>query len=358
MKAATISILGTCEYVAGRKLSVPRPIVLRHAVRRIRQGGVLSVKLAQSLANRKSLIDDDQLSAMLTDMQCLTTYDAAGRARHEASIAVVTQTADGRAVKTLRDESILGDLADLEWLVAKLREAGAPAILTDTLAALVDEIDMSTERAKCRALTASLAERSSVRVPHVYSSTGTRVVMDYVPSVLVKDLTARVPLERVNTFFSDVVVSAFRTGVFHLDLHAGNVGCTPTGFVVYDMGSVHTVPPDRMRSLGAVLVRASEHAFFDDWQRVADSLLKGGVMVNVRDARELRVLVQTISRYASGGDDLAAVVEAFRTVRGGVVAETDVARMMQCVALLEGTCKLMNPSFLPYGAVKLSDLFR
>lgn len=361
MKAATVTMLGTCEYITGRKLGLPRNFVVDHTVRRVRQGGVLSVKLAQSVANRRSLIDDDRLTALLADMQCVTTYDADGRARHEASIAVVTQGDDGRAIKTLRDDSVLGDLADLRRAESSLRAMSAPAVVCDTLGSLVDEMDMTTERAKYRALSSSLSGRRGARnitVPRVYESSSTRVVMDYVPSVLVKDLgTTRIPLDRVNAFFSDIALSAFGTGVFHLDLHAGNVGCAPGGaFVVYDMGSVHTVPRERMRRMGGVLVAASEHAFFDDWSAVAATLLRGGVMVKVDSASDLRLLADTITRYASGGASLESVIGAFRTVRGGVVAETDVSRMMQCVALLEGTCKLMNPAFLPYGAVGVSDL--
>jgi predicted unusual protein kinase regulating ubiquinone biosynthesis (AarF/ABC1/UbiB family) len=359
MKAAAVTMLGTCEYLGGRKLGMPRDMVIDHTVRRVRQGGVLSIKLAQSVANRRSLIDDDRLTSMLSDMQCVTTYDQDGRARHEASIAVVTQCADGRAIKTLRDDAVLGDLADLRRAESALRALSAPAVLCDTLAGLVDEIDMTTERAKYLAFSASLRGRRSVVVPRVYESSSTRVVMDYVPSVLVKDLKRPVPLQRVNAFFSDVALSAFGTGVFHLDLHAGNVGCGADGaFVVYDMGSVYTVPEPRMRRMGAVLLAASEHAFFDDWSAVKSALLRGGVMVKVEDAAQLRLLSRTISRYASGGAPLETVVEAFKTIRGGVVAETDVSRIMQCVALLEGTCKLMNPAFLPYGAVSASDLLR
>lgn len=358
MKAVAVTILGTCEYTVGRKLKVPRTALVEHTVRRIRQGGVLSVKLAQSVANRKTLIDDDELGSMLADMQCLTTYGEDGRARHEASIAVVTQDGDGRATKTLRDQSILGDLSDLRRLERQLRKRGAPAVVCDTLASLVDEIDMSTELAKNRAFTGSLARCERIIIPRVHESASTRVVMDYVPSVLIKDLQRELPLQRVNNFFADIMLSAFTTGVFHLDLHAGNVGCTDKGFVVYDMGSVHVVPAGRMRKLGEVLVAACEHAFFDDWQQVADALLRGNMMVTITDALELRLLMTAITSYARGDVPLEEVVAAFRTVRGGVVAESDVSRMMQSVALLEGTCKLMNPCFLPSNALEISDILK
>jgi hypothetical protein len=37
MKAAAVTILGTCEYVVGRKMMVPLMLV-NHTVRRVRQG--------------------------------------------------------------------------------------------------------------------------------------------------------------------------------------------------------------------------------------------------------------------------------------------------------------------------------
>jgi predicted unusual protein kinase regulating ubiquinone biosynthesis (AarF/ABC1/UbiB family) len=360
MKAVACTLLGACEYTVGTRLSVPRRVLVAHTVKRIRQGGVLAIKLAQALANRKSLLDDDELAATLSGMQCVTTYDGDGRARHEASIAVVMELGDGTAVKTLRDASVLGDLADIRRVERALRALRAPPAIYETLAALVEEIDMTTERSKYRAYAHSLRGCGNVVVPEVHASTSTRVVMTYVPSVLVKDLSAPVDIRDVNAFFSGIIVSAFTTGTFHLDLHAGNVGYVgdERKFVVYDMGSVSDVPPARMHRLRQVLVRATECAFFDDWDRVAGELLDGDVMVTIRDPGEMRRLMTTMVAYARGDVGLAAVVDGFRVVGGGVVAETTVSRMLQSVALLEGTCKMMNPDFVPYNALTPRDVLR
>lgn len=357
MKAVYSSVLGTCEYIVGRRLKVPRSALIDHSVKRVREGGVLSIKLAQSIANRKSLIDDELLLRSLTDMQCLTTYDADGMATHEASIATVTQTVEGLAVKELRDDSILGDLRDLRRVHGLLVNMKAPSVVSETLHTLITEIDMSTEHAKYVSLSESLRNCSVITVPVVYSSTPTKVVMDYLPSILVKDQASNVPLDTVNQFFSQMVLAAFRTGTFHLDLHAGNVGhIDGQRFVVYDMGSVQTIDKRDMRVLLEVCVTASEHAFFDDWDAVAEVLVRGGFLSKVDDPTHLRYIVDTLFRYARNDIDIQDVVTAFKVIRGGIVADATVSKMMQSVALLEGTCKLMNPEFVPYNSVSVMDV--
>jgi predicted unusual protein kinase regulating ubiquinone biosynthesis (AarF/ABC1/UbiB family) len=292
-------------------------------------------------------------------MQCLTTYDdETGLATHQASIATVTQMTDGTGIKELRDDAILFDVMDLKRLATTLRWIKSPNVLYETLEALIDEINMSSEREKFLALSRSLRDCESITVPVVHSSTNTRVVMDYVPSVLVKDRTSPIGLHLVNDFFSKMIISAFKTGVFHVDLHAGNVGYVNDGFVVYDMGSVNAIPHDEMRDLWQVLVNSSEHVFFDDWDEVSKELLKYRIVLKISDPYELKLIVENITAYSRGDIDLDAVVNTFKAVRGGVVTSTTVSRILQSVALLEGTCKAMNPDFVPYDAIKIWDVLR
>jgi hypothetical protein len=56
---------------------------------------------------------------------------------------------------------------------------------------------------------------------------------------------------------------------------------------------------------------------------------------------ELKLIVENITAYSRGDIDLDAVVNTFKAVRGGVVTST-MSRILQSVALLEGTCKAMN----------------
>jgi predicted unusual protein kinase regulating ubiquinone biosynthesis (AarF/ABC1/UbiB family) len=64
----------------------------------------------------------------------------------------------------------------------------------------------------------------------------------------------------VNDFFQNDNIGV-QDGVFHVDLHAGNVGYVNDGFVVYDMGSVNAIPHDEMRDLWQVLVNSFRTCF-------------------------------------------------------------------------------------------------
>jgi hypothetical protein len=47
-----VTILGTCEYVVGRKMMVLRSMLVNHTVRRVRQGGCRPSSRAVDIANR------------------------------------------------------------------------------------------------------------------------------------------------------------------------------------------------------------------------------------------------------------------------------------------------------------------
>lgn len=359
MRAVGATLLGVCEYTTGRKVGVSKHQLVDHTVRRIREGGVLSIKLAQSIANRKTVILDDLLSASLSEMQCITTYDeTSGLATHQASIAVVQQIGDGTCVKTIRDDSILSDVKDLKKLVTVLRLLKLPNVIHETLESLIDEINMSTERQKFISLSGSLRDCDMITVPVIKSSTVSRVEMEYVDSVLIKDMSTPIDLDRVNEFFSQVILSAFKSGVFHVDLHAGNVGFKDDRFVIYDMGSVNVVTDSEMQDLWQVLVNSSEHVFFEDWNEVARELLDYKVALKINDPNELKLIVNCIVAYSRGEIDLDGMMNTFKVIRGGIITSTSVSRIFQSIALLEGTCKTMNDDFVPYNAIKLWDILR
>jgi predicted unusual protein kinase regulating ubiquinone biosynthesis (AarF/ABC1/UbiB family) len=359
MRAVAVTLLGVSEYTMGRKVGVKNQKLVDHTVRRIRESGVLSIKLAQSIANRKTVILDDLLSASLSEMQCITTYDkTSGLATHQASIAIVSQLSDGSCVKVIRDDSILSDVSDLKKMVTILRMLKLPKVIHETLESLIDEINMSTERQKFLSFSESLKDSDLITVPVVKSSTVSRVVMEYVDSILIKDMPTSIDLDLVNEFFSQVILSAFKSGVFHVDLHAGNVGFKDDRFVIYDMGSVNVVTDSEMQDLWQVLVSSTEHVFFDDWKEVARELLDYKVALKINDPNELKLIVNCITAYSRGEINLDDMMNTFKVIRGGIITSTSISRIFQSIALLEGTCKTMNDDFVPYNAIKLWDILR
>jgi hypothetical protein len=93
-------------------------------------------------------------------------------------------------------------------------------VLCDTLAGLVDEIDMTTSMVPV----SGSPEGPSVRplsYLRYYPESSARVVMDLFQSVLVKDPQTLVPWQ---TFFSDVLCRRSARAC-STDLRTGNVGC-------------------------------------------------------------------------------------------------------------------------------------
>jgi hypothetical protein len=83
-------------------------------------------------------------------------------ATHQASIATVTQMTDGTGIKELRDDAILFDVMDLKRLATTPRWIKSPNVLYETLEALIDEINMSSEREKF----SHYREACGIRIDH------------------------------------------------------------------------------------------------------------------------------------------------------------------------------------------------
>lgn len=341
------------EYYVGRRLRLPDAVLARGVAARLRRGGVLTQKVGQLVASRPDIIDDPCLLAELRTLQCMQT----SRGVYEASIAVVhIDERAGTATKRLRDPSVAADGAHLaRWLwLATLFAHRVPQmlVLTDALRTLAQELDLAGEQAKNELFLASLRGCSVTRVPRTLTSSVDAVVMEYVPATLAKDLASAAPLALVNAFFREIVLSAISTGVLHLDLHAGNVGVSPdrTQVVVYDMGSISCVDRAVTCKACVTFAAATELVVLGDWARLAEHLVRGGILVSVRDVQNLRLMAGVAMQYAAGAATTADIGRCLRVVKGDVNVDHSVFQLMQCISILEGTCKVMNPSFNISGA--------
>jgi predicted unusual protein kinase regulating ubiquinone biosynthesis (AarF/ABC1/UbiB family) len=215
-----------------------------------------------------------------------------------ASMAVVHRAtrADGRevAVKILRpgiERKIATDLSLMGWLVPRVasRVAGAQA---DMVGPMLDglrdqlgyELDLRNEATLMNHFNGLLVEVDlpHVAIPEVHDDLTSRrvLVMEFLDGAAIDDLTAiegfghdPTPLvaEIVKAFF----LTAVRYGIFHGDVHAGNLLLLRDGRIgVLDWGIVGLLSEDNLSHLRAIIRAAlgDESAWDEVASRIVDQI--------------------------------------------------------------------------------------
>jgi predicted unusual protein kinase regulating ubiquinone biosynthesis (AarF/ABC1/UbiB family) len=351
-------LIAGVEYFAGKKGGVPSRLLASRVASRVKQGGVLSQKIAQLVSARPDIIVDADIMREFRSLQSLERSPGV----HEASIAVVH--IDGRnAIKRLRDPDVLREGSSLLRLLALASVASRVfpqmRVVCDALDTLLQELDLASELKKNELFRESLNGCEVTVVPETLSSCSDEVVMRYVPSVLAKDLASPADIETVNAFFRDIVVSSIRTGVLHLDLHSGNVGVSPDGrhIVVYDMGSVRQVDRSLTCSACVSVAGALEHLWLEDWGALADHLVRKRIVTSVNNVDNLKIMVSVASAYAEGSATYVDVGKSMQVVRGDVNLDASIFQLVQSMSILEGCCKVLNPKFNMNAALRGGGLF-
>lgn len=338
---------GVCSKAGARRT------LKRVANFRIPRFGVIGTKFAQVVANRPDVrvpFDRDSRNVVTDTLARVNSDDGSVT----ASLATVTRRGP-YAIKLANDRYAAQKLAALSYAVRALDKQLDEQIV----APIADEAKFETELPKNRAFRDSLDPADTgghpafVTVPIVHSATRHRVVMDFEPSVLVKDIGdgVVVDIRDVRRFFRRVVTAAASTGVVHADLHSANVGVRLYGasskaarrarFVVYDFGAIRSIPPPRP-SVHRV-ASLCEALFWNDWDSIARIGRESGAIVG--STENVRDIALSIERYARGDCDISGVRPAFEAAGGDIRTTADVATFATAVASLEATCKRMNPEF-------------
>lgn len=168
---------------------------------------------------------------------------------HSGAAVVVKIQRPGIKARLAADLQILERAAQLLELSEYGRMLGARDIVADFAANLNDEIDFHTESTAMLEWPRFIAGSpfaDQVRVPRVYPelSTAKVLTMEYVEAIRIDDVAAVraagfTGAALLKTILLSLLESAFRAGLFHGDLHAGNVLVDAAGKVVFlDWGIV------------------------------------------------------------------------------------------------------------------------
>lgn len=326
------------EYATASRVAPGRRAAIVAA--RVPRFGVVGLKCAQIVANRPDAPLSPDVRAALGS--ALARADGRGGVRASFG-TVVRRPCDGAAVKRANSPGVHARLSAVAWVA----RAVAPEMASIVMDPLVSEAAFEDERDKNAALRSAWRGAPHIVIPRVRESSRTEVVMDFEGSELVKDLQRPVPARSVNALFRALVWKMLTTGVLHCDLHAGNVGVRRSGraweFVIYDFGSIRSIPPPSEGGLGAA-VGMLESAALGDWECVVRIARARGMLVR-GSAEQVRTLVSATSSYAMGLATLSDLQPEFARTGGEVAVEPGIGALFAAIASLDGTCKRMNPSF-------------
>jgi ubiquinone biosynthesis protein len=354
--------------------------------RALNRSGVTFVKLGQMLSTRPDLLPDSTTAALarlqttaapLTAEQVrrvlvtqwgsgpetiLASFDDIPLAA--ASVAQVHRgmTRDGRdvVVKVQRPRARAEVSADSDIMLrlgrtAEQRFEWARAMSVAALARgladnLAEELDYRVEAANTRAVARALADSPSLVTPEVVTplSTDRVLVLSWLPGRPVAQAVDRLD-ESTRTRIADELLAAtleciFVHGVFHADLHPGNIVLLDDDRIgLLDFGSVGVLGAE-MRQLLAALVLA----VVNDSNVAATTVL--AMLFELPPDTDLRALRNDLGRtctlLANGPPGDASLFLRLLTLMGSyrVAVPGDIAGALRTLSSLEHTLLTLDPS--------------
>ncbi|MEU9888853.1 AarF/UbiB family protein [Sphaerisporangium sp. NPDC051011] len=388
MKIAVRHGLG--GYLRGRRRTDPyhgTAKIARSLRAALNEGGVTFVKLGQMLSTRRDLIPTefaDQLAALQTRAEPEPWQDikaaaekAVGRPLDEvfaevdpeplaaASVAQVhaARLLDGAEVvlKVQRPQARTQVTADVEIILrlARRLERGTPwgrslrvfELAKGFAAALDEELDYTVEQDNLRSVAATI---EGIAVPEIHEelSSGTLLVMTRLPGTpvgaagpLLAGFTAERRERIAHRLLGEVLRQLVRTGIFHADLHPGNVLVGEDGELgLLDFGSVGRLDTPTRSALGMLLLAIDG----DDAIAATDALIELLDRPEGLAERELeRRIGHLMARYRTGfgrGGPSGMFAELFRLVTAyGFAVPPQIAAAFRALAGLDGTLALISP---------------
>ena len=308
----------------------------------------LEAEFARPLAEIFASIDEQPLaSASVAQVHAATLRDGTG--------VVVKVQRPGAEEQMTMDVEILRRLANMWHRNSPQAKAlGVKGLVEGFSASLAEELDYRIEIDNMAALRASLT-RHRIRIPEVREDlSGRRLIVmerfDGTPVGKASSVLAEMPAETRKATAARLVEAVLgqivNEGVFHADLHAGNVLIWPDGSAgLLDFGSVGRLDSPTRRSLGLLL-----------WAIDADDpVLATDCMIALLDRpeglddrtlqREIGVLITRFrSGFGSGGGSLDLFADLFAIViRNGFTVPPQLAAALRSLGALEGTLTIIDP---------------
>lgn len=198
-----------------------------------------------------------------------------------------------------------------------------------------------------------------VRVPRVYKSlcTSQVLVMEYVPSTKINDITALKARGIDTRALADTLINVFLEmiityGYVHCDPHPGNVGVMDDGetIVLYDFGNVIELSADFRKQVNNLIFAVYQK----DVNEFVDILMKLRVFnMTEGDDLDIRLFFQSFFQYLETLD-IKTLQQSIRNQELFTSQSTDISKLkvdpdflalFRVFSLLDGTCSQLDPDF-------------
>ncbi|AKU17035.1 ABC1 kinase family protein [Luteipulveratus mongoliensis] len=376
----------------GRTSESPGSDTARALREALTEGGVTFVKLGQMLSTRPDVLPAAfvrELSRLHSDVPpqpwsvVQQTLDTELGRPHGEVFSEIDQTpfasasvgqvhrarlADGRevVVKVQRSDARAQVTADLDivlrlarWLDRRTewaRRVGARDLAHGFAESLDEELDYTAELSNVYALQAALdaAGDTRVRVPQTYPAWCSErlLVMERMPGLPLSsaadllatfsDQTRRDLAEHLLGSVLDQVISS---GVFHADLHAGNVFIDEQERLgLLDLGSVGRLDRGARQSLALLLLAVDRQDGAAATHALVDLLDRGEHLDERRLERDVSALIMRYAVGAAPGRSSQMFVAMLRVVLAhDLSVPPQVAAAFRALGALEGTLTLLSP---------------
>jgi ubiquinone biosynthesis protein len=251
---------------------------------------------------------------------------------------------------------ILSDMDLLAFVAERIHEHmdayrtfDLPGLVRELRDTLMKELDFSRECRNMRIFRANSSNDPHVYTPAVYEKYSTRTIltMERIEGVRVDEIDRRrVDCSQLARWGAQAVFKQiFVDGFFHADPHAGNILIIPDDVICFlDWGMVGTLTRTMRHELGDLFLGLIER----DERQVVRSLLKMAISEEIADTRVLeKEVLDILNTYqtesANVGQLLLEVMERLRIHE--VRVRTEYTYMSRAILAMEGTEKLLDPSF-------------
>lgn len=384
--------LGTYLRPSSAGSDVPASKVARSLREALTDGGVTFIKLGQMLSSRPDLLPEayvselsrlqsnvppapwDRVRAVL-DAELVEPVEAVFEHVDEQPVAAASVAqvhlarlvgGDEVVVKVQRPDARRQTLADLDivlrlgaWLDRTTtwgRRLGINGLAQGFARSLEEELDYRVELGNMRAVAEGVAAAGRPRI-HVPSaredlSSSRVIVMERMKGVPVSAagrlLQGFTPEERramADDLLGVVLHQVVVTGVFHADLHPGNIFVADDGsLALLDLGAVGRLDRGARTSIGLLLAAVDRHDSLAATDALIDLLDRGDRLDDRRLERDIGQLLLRHSSGLSASGSAALFVDLFRLVMDhGFAVPPQVAAAFRALGALEGSLRLLSP---------------
>jgi ubiquinone biosynthesis protein len=316
-------------------------------------------------ANEIAAILNEELDKPVQDIFAIFEYEPLAAASigqvHTATLldatdVVVKIRRPGAIEQVEEDLAIIQSLADManrRWDVAELYDvSGLVHEFAQTLRA---ELDYMSEARNAESFARYFANEPAVHIPAVYlkATTSRIITMERIEGIKINNLTeleaaglSRSELAKHATHI--VLQMVFEDGLFHADLHPGNLFVRSEGQIgLIDFGRVGTVDERTQQQLAAVLLAIG----MQDSERLTDAILAIAV---TRKPVDRMLLQRDLQRLVSGFHGKSLKEIAFGAIINDALAivrryylqlPSSFSNLFQTIVMLEGICTQLDPDY-------------